>query len=209
MECLDFRSQLDDYLDGRLDERPLREHLNACADCRRLVQHAQAVQEGLRKLSPPQMHPAVVDRAILRATRPSVVDAHPRGRARFGMALAASLVLGLALGAFFSLREAPVETVALAVEKPETVRMVFNSAKPLRAATLSLSLPENVEVVGYTGQRELTWQTDLREGQNLLQLPLIARGAVKDDLLARLSHGTSTKTFRVKFEMAKASTPGT
>jgi len=209
MECLEFRSQLDDYLDGRLDERPLREHLSACADCRRLVQHAQAVQEGLRKLSPPEMHPAFVDRAILRATRPSVVDAHPRRRALVGMALAASLVLGLALGAFFSLREAPVQTVALAVEKPETVRMVFNSAKPLRAATLSLSLPENVEVVGYTGQRELTWQTDLREGQNLLQLPLIARGAVKDDLLARLSHGTSTKTFRVKFEMAKASTPGT
>lgn len=208
MECIDFRSQLDDYLDGRLDELPLREHLSACADCRRLVQHAQAVQEGLRKLSPPEMHPAFVDRAILRATRPSVVDARPRRRALVGMALAASLVLGLALGAFFSLREAPVQTVALAVEKPETVRMVFNSAKPLRAATLSLSLPENVEVVGYAGQRELTWQTDLREGQNLLQLPLIARGAVKDDLLAQLSHGASTKTFRVKFEMAKANTPG-
>jgi hypothetical protein len=125
------------------------------------------------------------------------------------MALAASLVLGLALGAFFTLREAPVQTVALAVEKAETVRMVFNSAKPLRAATMRLSLPENVEVLGYAGQRELTWQTDLREGQNLLQLPLIARGAVKDDLLARLSHGSSTKTFRVKFDMAKANAPGT
>ena len=62
--------------------------------------------------------------------------------------------------------------------------------------------------MGYAGQRELTWQTDLREGQNLLQLPLIVHGAVKDDLLARLSHGASTKTFRVKFEIAKANTPG-
>jgi len=208
MECLDLRSRLDDYLDGRLDERPLREHLSACADCRNLVQHAQAVQEALRKLSPPEVHPAFVDRAILRATRQNAVGAHPRVRTLVGMALAASLVLGLSLGAFFSLREAPVQTVALTIEKPETVRMVFNSAKPLRAATVSLLLPENVEVVGYAGQRELTWQTDLREGQNLLQLPLIARGAVKDDLLARLSHGASTKTFRVKFDMAKANTPG-
>jgi len=209
MKCQDLRSQLDDYLDGKLDERPLQEHLSACPECRRAYQHAQAVQEGLRKLSPPEIHPAFVDRAILRATRPQAVGAHPTRRALIGMALAASLVLGLALGAFFSLRDAPVQTVALAVEKPETVRMVFSSAKPLRAATLSLSLPENVEVVGYAGQRELTWQTDLREGQNLLQLPLIARGAVKDDLLARLSHGSSTKTFRVKFEMAKANAPGT
>ena len=207
MECMELRSQLDDYLDGRLDDRPLQEHLKACADCRRMVEHAQAVQEGLRKLSPPEIHPAFVDRAILRATHPNA-DAHPRGRTLVGMALAASLVLGLALGAFFSLREAPVQTVALAIERPEMVRMVFSSAKPLRAATVSLSLPENVEVVGYAGQHELTWQTDLREGQNLLQLPLIARGAVKDDLLARLSHGASTKTFRVRFEMAKANTPG-
>jgi hypothetical protein len=208
MECKDLRSQLDDYLDGKLDERPLKEHLGACAECRRVVQHAQAVQEGLRKLSPPEIHPAFVDRAILRATHPKAVGAHPERRAMVAMALAASLVLGLALGAFFTLREAPVQTVALAVEKAETVRMVFNSAKPLRAATMRLSLPENVEVLGYAGQRELTWQTDLREGQNLLQLPLIAHGAVKDDLLARLSHGASTKTFRVKFEIAKANTPG-
>jgi hypothetical protein len=124
------------------------------------------------------------------------------------MALAASLVLGVAAGVFLSLREAPVQTVALAVERPETVRMVFTSAKPLRAATLSLALPENVELVGYGRQRELSWQTDLREGQNLLQLPLIAHGAVKDELLARLSHGASTKTFRVKFEIAKTDTPG-
>ena len=205
MECNYFTSRLDDYLDGQVDERPMREHLRTCESCRRQYEHALAVQAAVRRLSPPAVHPAFVDRAISRATRPV---AHPRRRAIAGMALAATLVFGIAVGAYFSLRDSPVQTVALAIEQPETVRMVFNSAKPLRAATLSLALPENVEVVGYGGQRELTWQTDLREGQNLLQLPLIARGVVKDDLMARLSYGASTKTFRVKFEMAKASAPG-
>jgi len=86
--------------------------------------------------------------------------------------------------------------------------MVFNSSKPLRAATLSLALPDNVEVVGYGSRRELSWQTDLREGQNLLQLPLIAHGTVKDELLARLSHGAGTKTFRLKIETSNAGTSG-
>jgi hypothetical protein len=208
MECLDFASQLDDYLDGRVDERPMREHLNVCDDCRGRLQHAVAVQSVLRKLSPPEAPPAFLDQAISRAARPNAADAHPGRWAMLGMALAASLVLGVAAGVFFSLREAPVQTVALAVERPETVRMVFNSAKPLQAATLSLALPENIEVVGYGHRRELSWQTDLREGQNLLQLPLVAHGAVKDELLARLSHGASTKTFRVKFEIAKTDTPG-
>jgi len=71
-----------------------------------------------------------------------------------------------------------------------------------------LVLPDNVEVVGYGSQRELVWQTDLREGQNLLQLPLIARGPVKDEILARLSHGASTKTFRLKVESGGAGVSG-
>jgi hypothetical protein len=208
MECLDFTSQLDDFLDGRVGERSMREHMNVCDDCRQRFQHAVAVQSALRKLSPPEAHPGFLEQAILRATRPNAAEAHPRRWAILGMALAASLVLGVAAGVFLSLREAPVQTVALVVERPETVRMVFSSAKPLQAATLSLALPENLEVVGYSGRRELSWQTDLREGQNLLQLPLIAHGAVKDELRARLSHGASTKTFRVKFEMAKADRPG-
>jgi hypothetical protein len=208
MECQEFTAHLDDHLDGRADERAMREHLAACGECRRRYQHALAVQSALRKLTPPEVHPAFVERAIARAMRPEDAAAHPTRRAVLGMALAASMVLGLALGAFFSMREAPVQTVTLAVERPETVRMVFSSAKPLQAATLSLALPENVELVGYAGQRELTWKTDLREGQNLLQLPLVAHGAVKDELFARLSHGTSTKTFRLKFEIAKSSSPG-
>jgi hypothetical protein len=208
MECREFTAHLDDHLDGGADERAMREHLAACGECRRRYQHALAVQSALRKLTPPQAHPAFVDRAIARAMRPDAAAAHPRRRAVLGMALAASLVLGAALGAFFSMREGPVQTVTLSVDRPETVRMVFSSAKPLQAATLSLDLPENVELVGYGGRRELTWQTDLRAGQNLLQLPLVAHGPVKDELLARLSHGTGTKTFRVKLEIAKSSSPG-
>ena len=125
-----------------------------------------------------------------------------------GMSLAASLVLGMAVGAFLVIGSAPVQTVALRVERPENVRVMFNSAMPLQAATLHLALPENLELVGYRDQRELTWQADLREGGNLLQLPVIARGTVKDDLVARLSHGGSTKTFRVKFEVESASRLG-
>jgi putative zinc finger protein len=207
MNCQEFTARLDDFLDGKLDERPMQAHLAGCADCRRRHQHAIAVQSALRRLVPPHAPPAFVDRAIARATRPDAV-AHPRRRAVLGMALAASLVLGVALGTFFSMREGPVQTVTLSVDRPENVRMVFSSAKPLRAATLSLALPENVEVIGYSGRRELTWQTDLREGQNLLQLPLVAHGTVTDELLARLSHGTSTKTFRVKLEIAKSGSPG-
>ena len=207
MNCRDFTLHLDDWLDGRLDaagQRSIQEHLGHCPSCRRRHAHAVRVQAAVRDLVPPAPQPGFVDQAIARAARMSVPATRSSWRAVVGMSLAASLVLGAATGAFLVIWSAPVQTVALRVEQPENVRVMFNSAMPLQAATLHLALPENLELVGYRDQRELTWQADLREGGNLLQLPVIARGTVKDDLVARLTHGGSTKTFRVKFEVESA-----
>ena len=211
MECRDFELHLDDWLDGRLEpvvEKSVQEHVKACTGCRSLRGHALAVKAALRKLEPPAPTPIFLDQALSRAARAGSVGAPRAHRAAFGLALAASLVLAVAVGVFFTARPAPVETVSLTLERPETVRLMFNSAMPLRAATLDVALPQNVELVGYDGRRELVWQTDLREGKNLLQLPLVARGAVKDELVARLSHDGNTKTFRLKIEVADSRRPG-
>jgi len=85
---------------------------------------------------------------------------------------------------------------------------MFNSAKPLQAATLSLALPENVELLGYGNRRELAWQTNLREGGNLLKLALVAHGTVKGELVAGLSHGGRSKTFRLKIEIKRPDKTG-
>ena len=134
--------------------------------------------------------------------------AQPPRRAVIGLALAATLVLGVSLGVFLATPSAPAQTVALTLERPETVRLMFNSAKPLQAATLSLALPENVELVGYGNRRELAWQTNLREGGNLLQLALVAHGTVKGELVAGLSHGGRSKTFRLKIEIKRPDKTG-
>jgi len=204
MECRDFAQQLDDLLDGGLDaarQKSVHEHLGRCPECRRRYEHAVAVRQAVHELSPPAPHPGFIDQALARATR--IGEARPGWRPKLGMALAASLVLGVALGVFFA-TQPTVQTVALTIDRPETVRLMFNSAKPLKAATLSLALPENVELVGYGNRRELSWQTDLREGGNLMQLPLVVRGATKDDLVASLSHDGSSKTFRLRIEVDNA-----
>jgi hypothetical protein len=214
MECHNFALQLDDYLDGRLDavrQQSIQEHLEGCLNCRRRHQHAVALQAALRTLPAPSPRPGFLDQALSSATRAAVGSARHTRRAVLGMALAASLVLGLALGVFLATQPAPapVQTVALTLKHPETVRLMFNSAKPLPAATISLTLPENVELVGYGDRRELSWQTDLREGGNLLQLALVAHGTAKDEqLVARLSHGGISKTFRLKIEIKSAGKTG-
>jgi len=199
MECRDITLLLDDYLDGRLDTArrgSMQAHLQGCPACRRRQEQAAALLAALRTLPAPAPRPGFLEQALERAaSRP----AHgSRTTTMVSLALAASLVLAVALGMFFTTRPAPVQSVTLALEKPETVRLVFHSARPLPAAQISLALPENIELVGYGARRELAWQTDLRQGANLLRLPLVAHGAAKGELVARLSHGEASKTFRIK-----------
>ena len=213
MECRDFALQSDDYLDGRLDpvrQWSMQEHLEHCLSCRRWHHHAAALQAALRTLPAPAPQRDFLDQALTRATHTTDRAAWSPRRAALGVALAASLVLGVAVGVFFAIQPvpSPVQTVALTVAQPETVRLMFNSARPLSAATLNLTLPENVELVGYGNRRELSWQTDLREGANLLQLPLVAHGPAKGELVARLSYGASGKTFRVKIKVKYAGRTG-
>src|SRR5256885_6386935 len=135
MDCSEFALRLDDLLDGRLDalgRKSLQEHLGCCADCRKRHEHAVEVLEAVRKLTPPAPHPGFIDQALSRATRPVPVAAHSKWRPVLGMALAASLVLGVALGVFLATRPDPVQAVVLTIDQPETVRLMFNSAKPLK-----------------------------------------------------------------------------
>jgi hypothetical protein len=184
--------------------------LASCANCGSLHRHAAALQRELSALRAPAPHPSFVEQALSRATRPVAGTVWSPWRSVASLALAATVVLGLAVGVFFAMQPAstPVQTVTLTLDRPETVRVMFSSAKPLKAATLSLGLPENVELVGYGDRRELSWKTDLREGGNLLQLGLLAHGAPTDDLVARLSHGGSSKTFRLKIEVKNAGDTG-
>ena len=121
MECSDFAMRLDDLLDGRLDalqRKSFQEHLGRCADCRHRHEHAVAVLEAVRKLTPPALHPGFIDQALSRATRPAVGGAHSKWRPVLGMAVAATLVLGVALGVFLATRSEPVQAVALTVDRP-------------------------------------------------------------------------------------------
>jgi hypothetical protein len=208
MDCRSFALQVDDWLDGRLDVahgRSMQTHVDSCSACRRGYGDAGALRTALRMLTAPAVRPGFAEQALAR-----VAAASPRGRqAVLGMALAASFVLGLGVAVIlFAMRPEPVHTVVLTAQQPESVRLMFNAAKALPDATLSLTLPENVEIVGYGDRRELTWTTDLREGGNLLRLPLVVRGATGGELVARVSSGTSSRTFRLKIEVRSADGSG-
>lgn len=168
----------------------------------------QEVLELLKDYPMAEASAGFYDRALARATH----EGTRRQRNRwvmtgFGSALAAGLVLWLIGGFFLTAPQtgapvAEIPGVVMTLAEPRTVNLVFASKSNLDAATLTVTLPDGVELAGFPGQREIAWQTSLVEGRNLLPLELIALTPVGGEVLARLEHDNRKRTFRLRIEVS-------
>jgi len=125
----------------------------------------------------------------------------------FGSAIAAGIVLAFVSGAFFNTPAVPqidssIPGVTMALAEPQTVNLVFASTEALDAATLTVSLPDGVELAGFPGQREISWETNLIVGKNLLPLKLIALTPTGGEIFARLQHNNRDRTFRLRVQIS-------
>lgn len=164
------------------------------------------IQALLKDYPMPQASADFFDTALVRATH----EGTRRQRNRwvmtgFGSAIAAGLALWMIGAFFFAAPELPsagptVPGIVMTVEEPRTVNLVFASAEALDSATLTVSLPAGLELAGFPGQREITWQTSLDAGKNLLPLHLIATSPVSGEVLATLEHNQRGRTFRLSIE---------
>jgi hypothetical protein len=166
------------------------------------------IQALLKDFPAPAAREGFFEQALARATR----EGSRRQRNRWlmtgaGGAVAAGLVLWL-LGSFFfatpqiATPTAEIPGITMTLETPRTVRLVFASADALEDATLTVSLPDGIELAGFPGQREVTWRTSLDAGKNLLPLELIATSPAGGEVLARLEHNNKDRTFRLRIEVS-------
>lgn len=121
-----------------------------------------------------------------------------------GAALAASLVaIALALGWL-----APAEnrayddserfTVSLAEARVMDIAIELDSA--LVGASLTVELTGDVQIEGYGDSRSLSWSDDLDAGVNRLSLPLVATGTTGGQLLVRIAHPRSNRSWLIDLD---------
>lgn len=194
MNCRAFTERLDEYLEGTLPSRErgtAAAHLRDCGACQRHIARAQALRAALRDLPAPSARPGFFEEALVRAQGTRAARRLPWSYMT-GAAIAASLALWIGAGRLPDMLHTPATKsigVTIALHQTHTVQLAFNAEHELHQATLSLTLPEGVELQGFPGQREVRWQTDLARGANVLSLPLIAVSPAGGALLARLEHG--------------------
>jgi hypothetical protein len=207
MTCKHVNENLDDFIDGALDGAELatfEDHAAQCGDCQKIIADARYLQGLLRDSTDtdvPTPDAAFFDQALIRAAHNGSRQQHHRGWLKgFGSAIAAGVAIWLIGGLFFSTPDIPaadVPAVTMALEEPHTVNLVFASTSELIDATLTVMLPEGIEIAGFEGQREISWETSLTAGSNVLPLKLIATSPMGGEILATLRHNEDDRTFRL------------
>ncbi len=213
MNCTQFNKMLDNYIDGTLLTIQLshvQSHLITCGHCQKSYTQAKELITALKDIPVPPAKAGYEKRVLsfLHTHSDKHVHKHNGFTTGFSTALAASFALWLFFSplSFFSDNTENLNTVNLFVQKKQTVDLVFNLAKGLPEATLTIKLPEKIEVAGYAGKRQLSWKTSFKKGANRLALPIISREASSGMLIARLTNNGITKTFRIQINTKQTPT---
>ncbi|MDJ0917636.1 MAG: hypothetical protein QNJ05_07725 [Woeseiaceae bacterium] len=162
----------------------------------------------LKDYPAPQADAGFYDRALLKAAHRGARKQRNRWLATgFGSALAAGLAAWVVFAFLLGVpvqdaSEPTIPGVTIALEEPKTIRLMFASKQSLDNAMLTVSLPDGVELSGFPGQKEITWETSLVEGRNVLPLTLVALTPAGGEVFARLEHGDKDQVFRLKLNIS-------
>lgn len=202
MNCKQFVDHLDDYVDGSLppeQSQAFELHSAGCNDCNHTLTEHRELLVALGGMPAPSMRPGFAAQALVGAARRRRSYGFAAG---FGTAAAASLAIWLVSGGFLPTTkpaaDGDISTVVLRLDQESTVNIAFFAPKQFEQARLSILLPENLEVPRLPGQREIAWDVTLKEGANVLPLPLRAITGDAGNIVASIESGNQKKVFQVQ-----------
>lgn len=205
MDCKALHDRLDQLIDGALlptEEREARAHAADCSACGSELARAEALLNALRTLPVDAPAEGFETRVLSRATQRVRTPRSARAVVGTLVAACAASVLTFLLVAPPDFVSAPkpaaeLPTIAMTVDEPRTINLVFASNGAFEDVSLLVELPDGIELAGYAGRREVAWRTSMRAGKNVLPLELVARMSASGELIARLRRGSDERVFRV------------
>lgn len=182
MNCSEIRQKLAPSIasggEASLDPA-LKEHLRGCELCRQYYSDLR-LNRLLRQIVVEEPSPGFVEQSIGKAVAvtPRTAAAH---YLMSGIA-AAVLVFALAIG-FVTLRNDSMDVaervqheVRMSVNQSQNISIIIGSDRPRPETKITVSLAKNLRLQGYGDTTELSWETALSEGENVIELPLILQG---------------------------------
>lgn len=187
MNCERFRNDWTEWHEGWLEDgaAEMARHRDACAACARYDRQMRRLVEELAALPLPAGEAAAPPAAA------TPVRARTAAAPRW-LALAATLVVGIALGLMLGDRSGNggtivAEPVEIGGAAEQRIAIAVQSPRAYDRVEFVVELPEGVELAGFPGQRSVRWEGRLAEGRSLLRLPLrIAPDMENGQLVTRI-----------------------
>ena len=181
-------------------------HLRGCSDCTDAVRGAEALAL-LRNCGPQSAPEGLFD------TMTEVIheSSQPQDKTRssfwagtgLGGAVAASFFAAAMMAGWIGPTATESEDIAqfaVAVSEPTVMNVAIEVDRPLNGASISILMSGDIELHGFSGERELTWITDLEEGVNRLQLPVIALDPSGGKMIVRLDHPDTEQVYVINVD---------
>lgn len=221
MQCKDVQQQIDARpWSGASLSADVRAHLERCELCRHRYNDAVLNRLLLSQQVPPPP-PGFVDAAICDA----VLRNRRQGRFWMGAAAASLALLTVAAVLRFAgaTRELaiqqtmqqvsaaqtsqvdPMVQVSLTPQQYKTVQVLIGSVDSHDSATITVALAENLELEGFPNEQVIEWRTSLKQGNNLLALPVRLKDAQASHFEVAFSYGEIRKQVRVDVGVAPVS----
>ncbi len=202
MKCAECMTYIDDFFDGVLDRQAVQnieDHLAGCQICRDAFAGEKHLRHMLKSMPAPLPSPDFAGQVLAGAV------AQSRGRSRFrkAVSMAGALAAGVVVWLMLSLTGGPMHPgpenkiasvpMILALQQATTIRMVVNAPYDMLQSTVTVLVPAHLEIVGFPGESEISWNTDLLKGKNLLELPVVAKKIGESTLVTQIDYQNKRK----------------
>lgn len=205
MHCTD--EHINNYLDEmlpQLQKQAFEQHLSECKTCSDRVNDMRNILTGLNRMPITEATTSFEERVFREVRKQHQQQSSNLFVAGFVTATAASMALWF-LSALFIVQEQSLpssDTFTVAMSNSQSIRLLFDAPEDIDQVTLSIDMPDNFELSGHPGRSQLSWNTSLNKGQNVLTLPVMAVIEGQGELVAQLSYGDKVKTFRITLKTA-------
>jgi len=207
MDCKTVIERLDSGGPGQ-PAADVREHLAHCAACRKAWDAGRAAAATLKTLPLPPVPAGFAERVLTGAyAQAERMDSRRRGLRDWGLALAATFLLGLGVGLVFAWKDGGQPdgyrtladgTVVLAPGNRTVVRIALDADRAIGDVDFMIDLPAGMELEGHPGERQVAWHGQLKQGRNVLGLPLIAQAGASGEVTTELRHDASDSVFKLR-----------
>lgn len=171
-------------------------HLSQCRECQEYAKE-YALPDILRSVTHAPVPDYLEDRILGPLTPTPKPQRHTLWWWLSSATAAVVLVVSLAIIDFSKVEQPIPNYVMVSVDEVQQVRLMLASKTDLTDARVRVALSDNIAVSGFNDSRELNWKTNLKEGNNMLVLPIQLLQPSNGKIEVVLEHQGSSKSYTI------------